>query len=74
MDLPGDLFSIYFVTWGKFAYFLFFIIDEIARVTLALFLVYLIVFEVHAVNRSFVEDQYLGNTRDEFKLLGAAKI
>lgn len=66
MDLTTDLFALYFVVWGKFALFVFFIIEEIARVALALYITYLIVFEVHAVNRSFVEDTYFSSKRNSF--------
>jgi len=66
MDLTTDLFALYFVVWGKFALFVFFIIEEIARVALALYITYLIVFEVHAVNRSFVEDTYFTSKRNTF--------
>lgn len=58
MDLTGDLFSLYFIVWGKFSLFLFFIVEEILRVALALYITYLIMFEVQAVNRSYLEDTY----------------
>jgi hypothetical protein len=64
MDFAGDLFSIYYVVWGKFFFFMFFIIEEVLRVSLALYITYLIIFEVHAVNRSYVEDSYFFNKRD----------
>jgi hypothetical protein len=66
MDLAGDLFAIYFVVWGKFALFLFFIIEELLRMVLALYITYLIIFEVHSVNRSFVEDTYFSSKRSKF--------
>ena len=66
MDLAGDLFAIYFVVWGKFALFLFFIIEEVLRMVLALYISYLIIFEVHSVNRSFVEDTYFTTKRSKF--------
>lgn len=58
LDFSSDLFSVYFLLWGKFAYFWLFILEEIARVSLALYVTYLLIFEINAVNRSFVEDQY----------------
>jgi hypothetical protein len=58
IDLTGDLFSLYFIVWGKFSLFTFFIVEEILRVALALFITYLIMFEVQAVNRSYLEDTY----------------
>ena len=58
LDFSSDLFSVYFLVWGKLAYFWLFILEEIARVSLALYVTYLLIFEINAVNRSFVEDQY----------------
>jgi hypothetical protein len=63
VDFSGDLFSLYFVMLGKFSLFSFFGLEEIARVGLALFITYLMVFEVHALNRSYVEDNYLSTKR-----------
>lgn len=68
MDLTTDLFALYFVVWGKFALFVFFIVEEILRVALALYITYLIIFEVHAVNRSFVEDTYFATKRSNFTM------
>ena len=59
VDFASDLFSIYFIVWGKFAYFWMFILEEIARVALALYVTYLLIFEINAVNRSYIEDQFL---------------
>jgi len=69
MDLAGDLFAIYFVVWGKFLLFLFFIIEEVARMLLALYITYLIIFEVHSVNRSFIEDTYFVTKRSKFNYI-----
>lgn len=63
MDLSVDLFTIYFLVWGKFAYFWLFILEEIARVGLALYVTYLVIFEINAVNRSYSEDHYLASKR-----------
>jgi hypothetical protein len=52
-----DLFYFYFVCWGKFFTFIFFIIEEILRLSLAFYISYLIVFEVHAVNFSYIEER-----------------
>ena len=71
-DFSADLFSLYFIIWGKLSLFVFFIIEEIARVGLALYITYLIVFEVHSVNRSYVEDTYFATKRsssESFKKL-----
>lgn len=58
MDLSADLFTLYFIVWGKFAYFWLFILEEIGRVMLALYITYILIFEMNAVNRSYVEDSY----------------
>lgn len=63
VDLANDLFSLYFILWSKFSLFFFFAIEECARVTLAFYLTYLIIFEVQAVNRSYIEDTYLFKKR-----------
>ena len=63
VDLFMDLFSLYFMIWGKFALFIAFILEELGRVALALFITYLILFEVQAVNRSYVEDTFFLNKR-----------
>jgi hypothetical protein len=62
-DLATDLYSLYFVIWSKFALFIAFILEELGRVALALFITYLILFEVQAVNRSYVEDTYFAAKR-----------
>lgn len=63
MDFSADLFTLYFLVWGKFAYFWLFILEEIARVSLALYVTYLVIFEINAVNRSYLEDNYLASKR-----------
>lgn len=65
MDFSADLFTIYFILWGKFAYFWLFILEEIARVSLALYVTYLVLFEINAVNRSYSEDNYLTAKRSQ---------
>ena len=65
IDLANDLFSLYFILWSKFSLFFFFAIEECLRVTLAFYLTYLIIFEVQAVNRSYVEDTYLFKKRQK---------
>ena len=69
LDFTTDLFTVYFLIWGKLAYFWLFILEEIARVSLALYVTYLLIFEINAVNRSFVEDQYLTLKRADRELL-----
>ena len=67
MDLGADLFTLYFLVWGKFAYFWLFILEEIARVALALYVTYLVIFEINAVNRSYAEDNYLATKRTSYE-------
>ena len=63
LDLRTDFFSLYFLLWSKFVLFFFFALDEIARVFLAFYLVYLMIFEIQSVNRSYTEESYLLHTR-----------
>ena len=65
-DFFFDLFYIYFLCWGKFFTFIFFILEEILRISLAFYICYLITFEVHAVNCSYLEDNYLIKNREIF--------
>lgn len=66
IDLANDLFSLYFILWSKFSLFLFFSMEETLRVLLAFYVTYLIIFEIQAVNRSYVEDTYLFKKRQNF--------
>lgn len=58
-----DIFSVYYLLWGKFFFFLFFILEEIFRLLLAFYIVYLIIFDVHAVNCSYLEDRFFFEKR-----------
>ncbi len=66
-DLFEDLFQKYYVTWGKFFMFWAFILEVAFRISLALYITYLIIFEVHSVNCSYIEDNYIINKRNSFK-------
>lgn len=57
-DLVEDLFQKYYITWGKLYMFWFFILEESFRVSLALYITYLIIFEVHSINASFSEETF----------------
>jgi hypothetical protein len=59
-----DLFYLYFLCWGKFFFFIFYILEEILRIALAFYICYLIAFEVHSVNCSFLEDNYFYSKRE----------
>lgn len=62
-DFLYDLYFIYFMLWGKFGYFLFLALELAAKISLGLFISYLITFEVHGVGCSYVEDNYLTTKR-----------
>lgn len=64
-DFFLDLFYIYFLCWAKFFTFIFFILEEILRLSLGFYICYLIIFEVHSVNSSYVEDNYFYSMRQE---------
>lgn len=68
-----DLFSIYYLVWGKFFFFLFFILEEIFRILLAFYIIYLIIFDVHAVNCSYLEDNYFFSKRLNFEYINHNK-
>jgi hypothetical protein len=42
-------------------------LEEILRLSLAFYICYLIVFEVHAVNASYIEDTYAQKNRELFE-------
>ena len=62
-DLLEDIFQKYYVTWGKFFMFWAFILEEAFRISLALYITYLIIFEVHSANFSYSEDMYFASKR-----------
>jgi len=62
-DFFNDWFYLYFVIWGKLFYFTFFMLEEAARLALAFYVCYLIIFEVHSVSCSHKEDNYFFNKR-----------
>lgn len=64
-EFSNDFFWLYFLVWAKFFTFIFFILEEILRLSLAFYICYLIIFEVHAVNNSFVEDNYFFNVKSK---------
>jgi len=60
-----DLYYIYFTCWAKFMTFIFFILEEILRLSLAFYICYLIIFEVHSVNCSYSEEDYFYSSRQQ---------
>ena len=65
-DFSSDLFSLYFIFLVKLGSLMFYVPEGIARTFLALYIGYLIVFEVHTVNRSSSEDSYFTSKRSSF--------
>ena len=63
IDLSSDLFSLYFIMLTKLGSLMFYVPEGIARAFLAFYIGYLIVFEVHTANRSYVEDFYFSSKR-----------
>jgi len=54
-----NLHYLYTLVWDKLFFFFFLIIEEVARLSLAFYVFYLIVFEVYSVNVSYNSDQYI---------------
>lgn len=65
-DITFDFFYLYFIFWGKFLFFIFFILEEILRLSLAFYICYLIIFDVHAVNASYVEDNFFSRSSSRY--------
>ena len=63
-DFFSDLFYLYFLTWGKIFYFLFYTVELIARFLLAFYVIYLVLFEIYGVNCSYKEDSYFNSKRN----------
>jgi hypothetical protein len=63
VDLGLDLFSLYFIFLAKLGSLMFYVPEGIARTFLALYISYLIIFEVHTIDRSITETVYLTNKR-----------
>ena len=57
----SDYFYLYFVIWGKLFYFIFFMLEEAARLGLAFYVCYLVIFEVHSVDCSYKEGNSILN-------------
>jgi hypothetical protein len=62
LDFHGDLFFMYFILCSKFISFIFFALEEVGRVLLAFFIIYLVIFEMQSVNRSYNEESFINNT------------
>lgn len=73
-DWSFDFFHLYFIIWGKFFFFLLFLVEEAFRVILAIYIIYLISFDVHAVNCSYVEDFYFSKKRMHSREIGCGGV
>jgi len=58
-----DFFAIYFIICAKLLSFIFFALEGAGRVLLAFFILYLVIFEMQSVNRSYSEDSYIADAR-----------
>ena len=54
-----DFFNLFFLMFIELSNYWLFLLEEIFRVFLAFYIIYLIIFEVHSVNLSYIEDNYL---------------
>ena len=63
IDMFPDLFLLYFISWSKLFLFLAFILEEIFRVALALYISYIIIFEIHSTNYAYNEDVFFVRER-----------
>ena len=63
LDFSGDIFFAYFILCGKFVSFIFFAIEEVGRVLLAFFIIYLVIFEMQSVNRPYNEHSFTHNIK-----------
>ena len=50
-----DIFKLYYFIWGQFVYFYIFCLEEGARLMLAIYIIFLVFFEIHATNMRFLE-------------------
>lgn len=62
-DFSYDLYYLYYILWGKFAFFFFYTLEISGRILLGFYISYLIIFEVHAVSVSYQEDNYISSKR-----------
>lgn len=61
--LDFDSITTYFLICGYFLSIIFCILEAAGRVLLAFFIVYLIIFEMQSINRSYTEDSFINNER-----------
>jgi hypothetical protein len=61
--LNFDSITTYFIICGYYLTIVFFLLEAAGRVLLAFFIVYLIIFEMQSINRSYTEDSFINNER-----------
>jgi hypothetical protein len=61
--LDFDSITTYFIICGYYLTIIFFILEAAGRALLAFFIVYLIIFEMQSINRSYTEDSFINNER-----------
>ena len=64
-DFSYDLYYLYYILWGKFAFFFFYMLEISGRILLGFYISYLIIFEVQSVSVSYHEDTYLASKRQQ---------
>ena len=50
-----QIFPFFFLFFGKFVFFVFFLLEELFRLLLSIYIIYLILFEIHSTNVSYRE-------------------
>jgi hypothetical protein len=64
-DFSYDLYYLYYILWGKFAFFFFFTLEMAGKIILGLYISFLIIFEMQGVSASYQEDNYIVSKRQE---------
>ena len=59
----NDLYYLYFIVWGKINFWMWFLMEEIFKISIALLLTYIMLFEVYAVNCAYKEDFFLNRKK-----------
>jgi hypothetical protein len=64
-DFSYDLYYLYYILWGKFAFFFFYMLEISGRILLGFYISFLIIFEVQSVSTSYHEDNYITTKRQQ---------
>lgn len=62
-DFSYDLYYLYYILWGKIAFFFFYTLEIAGKILLGFYISYLILFEIQAVTVSYHEDNYIATKR-----------